>query len=295
MLLGIGFVFGTFIGSFLNVCIWRMPREQSIVRPRSRCPHCAHPIAWYDNLPVLSFVLLRARCRHCHQAISWRYPLVEVLSGLAAVAALGRFGLEPKSLVYLGFLWALLAASFIDLDFQIIPDEISLGGLALGVAISPLVPQLHGTDRVFAALTRSVIGALVGGGLLYLTGLCGNMGLLFLRRLGVRLRRHPFWRAKLSRYRHVRESLGGGDVKLLAMAGSILGWKAVALTFFLSPLLAILPGIWVLVTKRSHVIPYGPFLSLGLIVSLFAGEPILRVSGIEETMRFLWWYYSGNR
>lgn len=264
----IEFVIGTFIGSFLNVCIYRLPREQSIVTPRSRCPRCSKPIAWYDNIPVLSYLALGGRCRRCRGAIHWRYPIVETLSGAAAVTVLGRFGLNAAGLSYLVFVWALITVSFIDLEFQIIPDEISLGGLALGVLLSLLIPQLHGTLQRVAALKASLVGALVGGGLLYVTG---ALGTLIFR----------------------KEAMGGGDVKLLAMAGSLLGWKAVTVTFFLAPVLAIGPGVAVLAARRSHLIPYGPFLSLALVVSLFAGSWLLEVSGLDTSIRLLmsypWW------
>ena len=260
------FALGSCIGSFLNVCIYRMPREQSIVRPRSRCTHCRRSLAWYDNVPLLSYLLLGARCRHCRKPISWRYPAVEGLTGLSTVAVLTRFGDGAVGVVYLAFVCALIVASFIDLEFRIIPDEISLGGLALGVALSLLLPSLHGTDSRWLALERSVIGLVVGGGLLYGTGLLGD----FVFR---------------------KESMGGGDIKLLAMAGSILGWKLVALTFFLAPILALIPGLFVLLFKRSHLIPYGPFLSLGLVLSLFFGNEFLRASGAEDMFRILWEYY----
>ena len=266
MLWAVWFVLGSCIGSFLNVCIYRLPREQSIVRPRSRCTHCRRRIAWYDNIPLLSYLLLRARCRHCRKPISWRYPAVEALTGLPTVAVLSRFGAGAVSVVYLAIVCALIVASFVDLEFQIIPDEISLGGLALGVALSVLLPSLHGADSRLLALGRSVIGLLVGGWLLYGTGLLGD--LIFRK-----------------------ESMGGGDVKLLAMAGSILGWRLVALTFFLAPILALVPGLFVLLFKRSHLIPYGPFLSLGLVLSLFFGHALLRASGAEDMIRILWEYY----
>ena len=263
------FFIGSVIGSFLNVCIYRMPREQSIIHPRSRCPHCAHPIAWYDNVPLLSFALLRGRCRQCRAPIAGRYPLVEALAGLSTVAALSRFGTGGVGLVYTALLYALIAVSFIDLDFQIIPDEISLGGLVLGLGLSLWIPSLHGTDSRWLSLGRSVLGVIVGGGILYATGLMGD------------------WLFR-------KESMGGGDIKLLAMAGSALGWKPVLLTFFVSPVLALVPGLYVLLRKRSHVIPYGPFLALGLIASLFFGEDLLRVTGMGETIRLLWESY-GHR
>ena len=262
---GSWFVIGSCVGSFLNVCIYRMPREESIVKPRSRCPHCSHPIAWYDNVPILSYFLLGARCRHCHKSIHWRYPLVELLTGVLTIVVLRWFGITPLGFIYLAFVWALIAVTFIDIDFQIIPDEISLGGLVAGLILSLIVPQLHGTDHAWLGLWRAVVGALVGGGLLYGTGVVGTI--IFRK-----------------------EAMGGGDVKLLAMAGSLLGWKLMVLTFFLAPVLAIVPGLCVLVLKRSHVIPYGPFLALALALSLFVGPTIIRISGIEETVQVLWFY-----
>jgi leader peptidase (prepilin peptidase)/N-methyltransferase len=256
------FALGGCIGSFLNVCIWRMPREESIVRPRSRCPHCTKPIAWFDNVPVVSYLRLRGRCRSCKKPIHWRYPLVELLTACSLALVVWRFGLTPEALVYGALVCALITVSFIDFDFQIIPDEISLGGLVVGVLASVLIPSLHGTDNRLAALGQSVIGLLAGGGILYVTGVLGD----FVFR---------------------KETMGGGDVKLLAMAGTVLGWKLVVLTFFLAPVLALLPGIYVLLFRRSHVIPYGPFLSLALVVSLFYGAQIIRATGIEETIHIL--------
>ena len=259
-------ILGLMVGSFLNVCIYRMPREQSIVFPGSRCPGCEHPIAWYDNIPVLSFLALGAHCRHCRKPIRWRYPLVEITTAASALIVFTHFGVNAVALVYFAFVCALITVSVIDFDFQIIPDEISVGGLVLGIVLSVALPALHGTDSRWLALGRSVIGVLIGGGVLYLTGMLGD----FIFR---------------------KESMGGGDIKLLAMAGSILGWKLVVLTFFIAPILALIPGLMVLLFRKSHVIPYGPFLSLGLVVALFFGPAILRLSGMDETFRLLWEYY----
>ena len=260
------FVIGSCLGSFLNVCIYRMPREQSIVQPGSRCTACQHPLTWSDNIPFVSFVLLRGRCGYCHKPIHWRYPVVEFITGASTVAMFQRFGMTPVAVIYLAFVYGLIVCSFIDLEFQIIPDEISVGGLVVGVLLSGVFPALHGTDSRWLALGRSVMGLLVGGGLLYVTGLIGDA--LFRK-----------------------ESMGGGDIKLLAMAGSLLGWKLVALTFFIAPVFALIPGLFVLLFKRSHVIPYGPFLSIGLIVSLFVGQHLLRWSGVDDSFRILWDYY----
>ncbi len=263
------FVIGSCIGSFLNVCIYRMPQEQSIVHPGSRCTHCQRSIAWFDNIPFFSYLLLRGACRHCRKPISWRYPVVEALTGIATVAVFQRFGVNWVAVVYAAFVYGLIVCSFIDLEFQIIPDEISVGGMVVGLAVSLLLPALHGADSRLVALGRSALGLLVGGGLLYATGMIGD----FVFR---------------------KESMGGGDIKLLGMAGSILGWKLVTLTFFFAPIVALLPGLFVLLFKRSHVIPYGPFLSIALIASLFFGQEILQASGIEETIRLLWQYYGGG-
>ena len=258
--------FGSMVGSFLNVCIYRMPREQSIVFPGSRCTTCQHPIAWFDNIPVVSFLLLQGRCRYCRRLIAWRYPLVELLTTLAAVAVVARFGLNAPAAVYFSFVCGLIVVSFIDLEFQIIPDEISLGGLVIGVLLCAALPSLQGTESRWLAVGRSVTGLLVGGGILYATGLLGDV--IFRK-----------------------ESMGGGDIKLLAMAGSVLGWKLILLTFFIAPIFALVPGLLVLLLKRSHIIPYGPFLSIGLLVALFAGNDLLRITGMEDTIRLIWEYY----
>ena len=263
------FLWGILWGSFLNVCIYRLPREQSLVHPRSRCTRCHRQIAWHDNIPLLSFALLRGACRHCHKPIRRRYPLVELLTGLMTIAVLERFGLTPIGAIDLAFVYGLIVVSFIDLEFQIIPDEISVGGRGLGVLLSLLVPALHGTTSHVMAAGYAVLGVFVGGGLLYATGLVGD--LIFRK-----------------------ESMGGGDIKLLAMAGSILGWKMVTLAFFLAPMLALIPGLFVLLFKRSHVIPYGPFLSLALILAMFFGPAILQASGVEESVSLLWGYYTGR-
>jgi len=260
------FALGACVGSFLNVCIWRLPREQSIVRPRSRCPQCSRLIAWYDNVPLISYVLLQGRCRHCRRRIHWRYPVVEGVSGLASVAVFHRFGVGLVGAVYLFFVWALIVVSFIDLEHRIIPAEITVIGLMGGVVASIVAPQLHETDQVFVSLIRSTHGALVGAGLLYVTG---TIGTLVFR----------------------KEAMGLGDVDLFAMAGSILGWKLVTVTFFIAPVLAVLPGVVVLIRKKSHEIPYGPFLSLGLVLSLFFGEWLIQMSGVEELISLFWTYY----
>lgn len=163
------FVFGTMVGSFLNVCIHRMPRGESVVSPPSHCPHCQYSIPWYLNLPLLTWLYLRGRCRNCGASIAPRYFLVELLTGLAFLACWLVFGRESAwlALIYCGFIAALIAASFIDFEHFIIPDEITLGGVAAGFLLSLMVPALHQAETSAQALERSVMGILIGAGLVY--------------------------------------------------------------------------------------------------------------------------------
>ena len=247
------------IGSFLNVVIYRLPLELSVVHPRSFCPHCKHPIAWHDNIPLVSFFVLRGQCRHCRHAFSARYLVVELLTGCLLTGLYVWLGWGVKLLVLGAFTACLIAATFIDLDYRIIPDEMTLPGIVIGLIVSALFPALHGVNTFWLGVRQSLLGILIGGGSLYLTGLIGN----------------AIFR---------KESMGGGDVKLLAMAGAILGWKLVLLSFFLAPLLAVIPGLVVLATTRSHEIPYGPFLSLALIVAMVRGPWILERMGVSQIL-----------
>jgi leader peptidase (prepilin peptidase)/N-methyltransferase len=257
------FLLGACIGSFLNVCIYRLPKDLSICKPaRSFCPSCERTIAWHDNIPLLSFALLRATCRHCAKPIRWRYPIVELLTAALTAAVVWRFGVWPVGAVYLAFVWSLIVVSFIDLEYKLIPNIISIGGLLVGIVVSLFVPQLHGTQDWILGLARSVFGAMIGCSILYLTGSIGTF--LF-----------------------QKEAMGLGDVDLLAMAGAFLGWKLVTLTFFMAPVLALIPGLLVLVRKQSHEIPYGPYLSLALLVSMFAGNRIIAWTGVEQAVQTL--------
>ena len=249
---------GACIGSFLNVCIWRLPREESIISPGSHCVRCGRGIAWYDNTPVLSYLCLGGRCRRCKAPISWRYPLIELLASALAVGLALRFGLTARWAIYTVLAWALIVSTFVDFSHRIIPDEITKPGIAIGLVASAVWPSLHGAASPLAGLGHSALGALVGGGSLYLTGVFGD------------------WLFK-------KESMGGGDVKLLAMAGTVLGAKLVLLTFFLAPLLAVGPGLLSVMRKGDHTIPYGPFLSLGLLMAMVWGSAILHAFQIDDT------------
>jgi leader peptidase (prepilin peptidase)/N-methyltransferase len=242
------FVFGLSIGSFLNVCIYRLPLGLSIAKGRSFCPGCQAKIAWYDNIPLLSFVLLGAKCRSCRQVISWIYPLVESFTAVLFLVSFWKFGLSWQFLSSLVLISALIAISFIDLKHQIIPDIISLPGILLGVVISIFIPDF--------SWLNSVVGVLVGGIMFYFLAVGGQ--LLF-----------------------KKESLGGGDIKLAAMLGAFLGWKKLILVFFLSSLLGALAGlILILAVKQfrgSRIIPFGPFLALASLVALFAGDNLINL------------------
>jgi leader peptidase (prepilin peptidase)/N-methyltransferase len=244
------FIFGSIVGSFLNVCIYRMPREESVVTPRSHCPNCNSIIYWYDNIPILSYLILRARCRFCKKPVSLRYPIVELLTAIVFVLLYNYFGLSPKLFVYLLFICGLIVATFVDIAHRIIPDEISISGIVLGFILSIIFPQLQNEQIRLWAGFQSVLGILVGGGIIYLTGVLGD-------------------------FIFKKETMGGGDVKLLAMIGAFFGWKIALLTFFLAPFFGLIVGIIVLIRTKDHLIPYGPFLSLAAVVSVFYFQQIM--------------------
>ncbi len=245
------FLFGLVIGSFLNVCIWRLPQNQSVVRPRSYCPHCRHPIRWHDNVPVLGYLLLGGRCRDCRQPIHWRYPLVELLTASLLALVAWHFGVGWRLLLYGALVCGLIVSTFVDFDHQIIPDEITIPGILIGVVASVLDPSLHEARLWNVGLYRALLGVLVGGGSLYLMGLIGQA--MF-----------------------KRESMGGGDVKLLAMVGALLGWEKALLSFFVAPLFGTVGGLAVRLRYRTDIVPYGPYLSVGSIIAMLWGDRMVR-------------------
>ena len=209
------FIMGSIIGSFLNVCILRIPEGMSIVSPPSRCPRCRKPLRWFDNIPIISFLILRAKCRYCGQPISCQYALVEILTGVFAVALYLSFPLV-EALIYFVFVSALIVVTFIDLEHQIIPDVISLPGVVIGFLSSFTLTRITYLD--------SLIGIALGGGIL----------------LAVALIYYAVMRT---------EGMGGGDVKLLAMIGSFLGAKSVIATIFISSFLGSAVGLAIIVFK----------------------------------------------
>lgn len=256
------FLFGSIIGSFLNVCIYRMPLEQSVVRPRSFCPHCKKTILWYDNIPFLSYILLKGKCRFCQQRISLRYFLVELFTALIFLFFFNRYGIKLEFFFYSIFLCGLLVATFVDIQHRIIPDEVSLGGIAVGILLNFLrgvnFKSLHFD---FQPLVNSLLGMIIGGGIIYLTGWLFDLVYFKL------LKKGPI--------DGETESMGGGDVKLLAMIGAFLGWQAAILTFFIAPLIGAIIGVFNLLITKKHTIPYGPFLSLAALILLFWQNTII--------------------
>jgi leader peptidase (prepilin peptidase)/N-methyltransferase len=239
------FFVGMCIGSFLNVCIYRLPSGKSIVSPASACPVCGNPIHWYDNIPLISYIVLRGRCRGCKTSISIRYPIVELLCGLFAMASWMRFGNSLPALIYFIFIAALLAITFIDIDHRIIPDIISLPGIPLGFLASLILPQLKWSD--------SLIGIGVGGGILLAIA----------------------WGYQIATG---KDGMGGGDIKLLAMIGAFLGWKGVLFTIMASSLIGTVVGIVLMVRAGKGIkmaMPFGPFLAIGAILYLFFGPQLI--------------------
>lgn len=236
---------GLVVGSFLNVCIHRLPKGESIVRPPSACPICGVPIQWYDNIPVASFLLLRGRCRACGGRIAWRYPAVELLTGSLFLLTMLRFGFGLRSIVLLLFISGLIVVAWIDLDHQIIPHAITLPGVVLGLIGSLVTRDPSPWD--------ALAGTLTGAGLLYLVAVYADVAFQ-------------------------RESMGGGDVNLLAMIGAFLGWRLMLLSFFFAVASGACLSLGLMATRvlsRKDRIPFGPFLVLGALVALFAGEGVI--------------------
>ena len=254
------FVLGAVVGSFLNVCICRMPDGASVVSPPSHCPKCDYRIRWYDNIPMLSYLVLKGKCRGCQAPISLQYPMVELLNGLLTLGLFLRlfplrFLTEAPAEIILRqggifavlfiFCSALVVVTFIDLEHQIIPDSITLPGIVIGFVASFFIPQL--------GWVNSLIGIVAGGGSLLLIA------------YGYELV------AK-------KEGMGGGDVKLLAMMGAFLGWKAIIFIIFTASLIGSVIGVGVMLAKKkdaSLAIPFGPFLAGGAILYIFYGKKII--------------------
>ena len=248
------FIFGAALGSFLNVCIARMPKGESLISPSSHCPHCSTPIRFYDNIPLLSYLALLGKCRACGVSISPRYFFVELIAAVMAIALLHVLGFGFAFVVNFLFVAALIVIAFIDLDVRIVPDVISLPGIALGLIVAVIngwaIPEA--ADAIPSPLS-SFLGIVIGGGIL----LAVAWGYQFIT--GV-------------------EGMGGGDVKLLAMIGAFLGWPSVPLTLFFASLGGAVIGLTLMLMKGvggKYALPFAPFLCLGAIVYLFFGKEIV--------------------
>lgn len=280
-------LFGACIGSFLSVCIYRIPRNESIVKPRSHCPGCGKLIPWYFNIPVLSWIMLGGKCHYCKSKISPRYIILEVVTGLLfAIAWLQAFSgmvmpldllnlwyahgadtLSPPSFmlgltpllklrllpVYWLVIYGLILGTFIDIEHYILPDRVTIGGMIAGIVLSPLIPELHFTASWLTALIRSAIGLGVGFGALWLIAILGE--LIF-----------------------KKEAMGFGDVKLMGAIGAFFGWKAVLFALFAASLFGSLIGVGLIILGKRQLqgrIPFGPFLALGTLLWMFWGHALV--------------------
>jgi leader peptidase (prepilin peptidase)/N-methyltransferase len=249
------FALGLIIGSFLNVCIYRIPREKSVVAPSSRCTSCGNPIKFYDNIPVLSYIALRGRCRLCREQLSIRYPIVELINAVLYMIVLGRFGFDPPwvLLTYCFFVSSLIVIFFIDLEHQIIPNSITLPGIPIAVVLGAAILPDPFSPMDPLGWQASIIGCLAGGGSFYLVAVVGKALLK-------------------------KDAMGGGDIKMMALVGGLLGWKAIILTTFIGSLLGSVIGVALILIKGREWgarIPFGPYLALGSLASLLWGNDIL--------------------
>lgn len=252
----IAFVFGAAVGSFLNVCIVRLPKGGSVISPGSRCPHCKAPISFYDNIPLLSYIVLRGRCRHCKERISPRYFAVELLMALLSVALLYHFGLGFAFFVGFVFIAALVVISFIDLDVRIVPDVISLPGICAGLFAAAFGWWFSvDSHNILPSPLGSLLGVLIGGGFLLVV-------------------------AWVYEYFTGVEGMGGGDIKLLAMIGAFLGWTSIPSTLFFASLAGSAVGLAFMLKKgvgRRYALPFAPFLCLGAVFHLFFAQELVQL------------------
>lgn len=251
------FWLGACLGSFLNVCIYRIPMELSVVRPPSHCFACKKPVAWYDNIPLISYLVLRGKCRNCKTGYSPRYFLVELLTGVLFLlvwliygGTTGAIVLDPRIPVYWLIIFGLVLGTFIDFDHFILPDRVTIGGMISGVLISMWVPSMHGAATWQGGLMQSLIGLSIGFGSLWLVSRAGKA--IF-----------------------KQDAMGFGDVKLLGAVGAYLGWEAVFFTILISSLVGAVVGVALVLIKGrdwQSRIPYGPYLSLAAVIWILWGH-----------------------
>lgn len=255
------FVLGLCLGSFLNVCICRIPQEKSVAWPPSACPNCSHRIQWYDNIPVLSWFLLGGKCRHCKLPISVAYPIIELLTAFFMLTIWLIYGLSWFTPIYGLAVFGLLLATFIDLEHMILPDRVTIGGMILFPLVSMLFPPLHGEVTWRGGLNASLIGLAVGFGILWTVRELGTAALK-------------------------KEAMGFGDVKLMGALGALFGWQAVVYIIFFSALIGSVAGVSLIALQRKGIrseIPFGPYISLAAFSWLLGGyrlwDAYLRLMG----------------
>ena len=240
---------GLCFGSFLNVCIWRIPKEKSVAWPPSACPKCGTRIKGYDNIPVLSWLLLRGKCRSCKAPISIGYPLIELLTGMFFLVIWLIYGISPVAPIYMLAVFGLLLGTFIDLEEMWLPDRVTIGGMILFPLLSMVAPELHNVVGWFAGLKASLIGLAAGFGLFWA-----------IREAGTAVFK--------------KEAMGFGDLKLMGMLGALLGWQAVIYITFFSALAGAVIGTGLIVMKKKDItsqIPYGPYISLAAFSWILGG------------------------
>jgi leader peptidase (prepilin peptidase)/N-methyltransferase len=263
-LTGLVFWFGACMGSFLNVCIYRIPREESVISPGSHCPHCNHAIRWYDNIPLISFCVLRARCRNCQGTISPRYVIVESLIAVLfvmvwlklnpapflAMTHICHFAIIP---IFWLAVFGLALGTFVDLEHMIIPDRVSLGGIVLGLGLSTLVPSLQGQPDAYGGFVSSLLGGSLGVGLLWAIAVLGKLAFR-------------------------KDAMGMGDVKLMGAIGAFLGWPAVVFTLMASSFLGAGFGVSMILAGKKEMqsrIPFGPYIATAALIWMLWGPTIL--------------------
>ncbi|MBN1405365.1 MAG: prepilin peptidase [Candidatus Omnitrophica bacterium] len=251
------FILGLMIGSFLNVCICRIPNDESIIMPPSHCRQCKAPISWYDNIPVLSYLILKGRCRHCKRVISAQYIIVEILTAILITAAFFKYGLTLHFVMYSMLFCLLIIATFIDFKYQVIPDTITVFGIAAGFLFNLLNVPSH---NWYAGLLNSLSGITAGAVSIYLIMKLGTI----------------IFKRKLQRIGE-EEAMGFGDVTLMAMIGAFLGYKYTLLVFFMAPFFGSVVGIALKLKYKQDIMPYGPYLSLAAVVAVFFGDSILKL------------------
>ncbi len=266
------FIVGAMVGSFLNVCVHRLPRGESVVKPRSRCPKCGNAIRWYDNVPVISWVFLGAKCRDCRAPIHWMYPLVELVTASLFLAVYWKFGMTLATPVYMAFVGAMVLVTFVDLTDWTIPNEITFPGIPAGVVCAVVAMMYPESGLIYNDPLMSFVGLLVGGGSLYLMDL---ISLLVLKKRG----------------------MGFGDVKLMAMFGAFFGPLGVLVIIIIASFFGSAIGLTMILITRGkptappppsnpddeddamtpggHYLPFGPYLVLGALTYLFYGPEIV--------------------